>query len=267
MKRVIWAGALAFGLAAMAVSALQVSAMLKANRQSETTYEQLAAQYTAPLPPAAESGHGSSAANAPAQNTLAAGAQPQPALSVDFAALQRLNPEIVGWLYCAELDISLPVTQGQDNQFYLSHLADGSCNTHGAIFAEAANRAGFMDGNTILYGHNMQDGSMFTPFAAYSSRQLYQKDLDIRLYTPAQNYRLLVFAGYTTLLSDADTYQIIPEPGDELLAYEEACAARSDFTSETMPAPDERIVLLSTCAHTWDSDERYVLFAALRPCD
>lgn len=261
MKRVIWAGVLALALVVMAVSAFQVTAMLQSSRQSETAYEELAAQYTTALPPAE-----TDAASVPAQDVPAEQAQPQASLAVDFAALQQMNPEIVGWLCCEALNISLPVAQGRDDQFYLSHLADGSYNTHGTIFAEAANRAGFADGNTILYGHNMQDGSMFTPLAGYTSKRLYEQEPDIRLYTPAQNYQLRVFAGYTTLLSDADTYQIISEPGEQLLAYAQACAARSDFTSAVTPGPKDRIVLLSTCAHTWDSDERYVLFAVMQPC-
>ncbi len=258
MKRIVWVGVLTLGLAVMAVSAFQVMSALKGDRQSEAAYERLAAQYTSPVPQAEEGGM--------AEDAPAAGAGRQTAIEVDFAALQQLNPEIVGWLCCEALGISLPVVQGQDNQFYLSHLADGSSNAHGAVFVEAANRAGFADGNTILYGHNMRDGSMFAPLVGYSSGRLYEKGLDIWLYTPAQDYRLLVFAGYTTVLSDADTYQIISEPGEQLLAYWQACAARSDFASQVQPAPQDRIVLLSTCAHTWDSDERYVLFAVLRPC-
>ncbi len=82
-------------------------------------------------------------------------------LQVDFETLRENGPDIIGWLSLPDTVLNYPVTHTDNNEYYLNHLYDGTYNKVGCLFADYENRADFSDRNTIIYGHNMRDGSMF----------------------------------------------------------------------------------------------------------
>jgi sortase B len=73
---------------------------------------------------------------------------------VDFTSLERINPDVVGWLAVEGTEIDYPVVQGKDNDFYLRHLFTGERNKLGSIFMNYRNHSNFSDKNTIIYGHH-----------------------------------------------------------------------------------------------------------------
>lgn len=82
--------------------------------------------------------------------------------SVDFNALAQINPDIVGWIYVPGTVINYPVVQTSNNTTYLSRLFDSSGNGSGTIFMDMDDTApGLVDEQTTIYGHHMNDGSMF----------------------------------------------------------------------------------------------------------
>ena len=80
--------------------------------------------------------------------------------SIDFAQLQEMYPNVVGWLKMDDVDISYPIVKGEDNDYYLHYGADGQPNIDGSIFMDYRNKS-FDDLHVLIYGHNMLDGSMF----------------------------------------------------------------------------------------------------------
>ena len=80
---------------------------------------------------------------------------------IDFEGLKALNPDIVAWIRCEELGVDYPVVLGEDNDYYLHRTFTGEEHIAGCIFMDYRNHADFSDQRTILYGHNMKDGSMF----------------------------------------------------------------------------------------------------------
>ncbi|MFR3321064.1 MAG: sortase domain-bontaining protein [Lachnospiraceae bacterium] len=72
-----------------------------------------------------------------------------------------MNSDIVGWLRIRALDISYPVVQGKDNDYYLHRTFEKTDNFAGCLFVNSYNMGDFTDQNTIIYGHNMKNGSMF----------------------------------------------------------------------------------------------------------
>lgn len=81
---------------------------------------------------------------------------------IDFNALAQTNPEVVGWIYAPGTNINYPVVQATDNSKYLNTLFDGTSNASGAIFLDYEDNApGMVDQQTTIYGHHMNDGSMF----------------------------------------------------------------------------------------------------------
>lgn len=188
-----------------------------------------------------------------------------PPLVVDFGALEQVNGDVAGWLYCEDTPISYPLVRGEDNSFYLSHGYDRRENSSGAIFVDAACSAGFADANTILYGHHMKDGSMFACLEKWAEQGFYEAHPRMWLLTPEGDYRIDLFAGYVTP-ADSEAYTIFTGPGPELEAYLAACAERSDFQADMdfREEPEARYVVLSTCEYSFQ-DARYVLHGRLVP--
>lgn len=87
-----------------------------------------------------------------------------PELQIDFAELIRTNQDFRGWLYFPALDISYPVVQGEDNDYYLKHSFEGESVNAGCIFMDCGASADWSDRNTFVFGHNMRDESMFGAF-------------------------------------------------------------------------------------------------------
>lgn len=115
---------------------------------------------------------------------------------VDFAALRAFNLYIIAWIYIKETSINYPVVQGVDNSYYLKHMADGSYNDSGAIFVDFRSESDFSDSLTIIYGHNMKNGTMFSGLAKYKKQKFYDEHPVALILPPEKNYQLEFFAGY-----------------------------------------------------------------------
>ncbi len=186
-------------------------------------------------------------------------AEELPPITVDFPALCELNPDVVGWIFCPDTPINYPVLQGENNDSYLRHGFDGSYLISGSIFVDSKNRPDFSDTNTVIYGHNMKDDSMFSCLEKWSDQAWYEDHPVIWLLTPERDYRIELISGH---LTDArsDCYQAIP--GDKE-GYVLQALSQSDFQC-TEPISDGKLVLLSTCANE-SNQTRYVLHGVLVP--
>ena len=92
-----------------------------------------------------------------------------PQFSLNWNAMQRTNPEIIGWIWAYDTTISFPLLQTDNNQKYTYTLYDGvSKGSGGAIFADYRNSPDFTDRNTIIYGHNLNYGVMFGALMYYA---------------------------------------------------------------------------------------------------
>lgn len=227
-------------------------------RVNEKLYRDIAEQYTA-LSPAADSGAGSSGS----ADGQASGPAEMAPLTVDFEALREANPDVVGWIYCEGTVIDYPVLQGEDNDYYLHHTMDGKYSAAGSIFADAENGKGFQDANTVLYGHHMKNKSMFATLDSWQEQQYYEAHPVMWLLTPEQDYKIVLFSGYTTS-AYSDTYQLITGQGPELDAYLQMAQEKSEFKPDVTLEEGERYVLLSTCAYVFDN-ARSVLHGKLVP--
>lgn len=187
------------------------------------------------------------------------GSSLQAPLEVDFQVLQGINSDVIGWLYVEALDgISYPMVQGEDNDRYLHHTYEGKYNFAGTIFIDCENSRDFSDCNTIVYGHNMKNGSMFGQLKNYVNKQeTYAKSKYFWILTPEADYRYEIIAAYTTGV-DSDTYTFFTSPGEKFLEYLENIRAWSviNTTSRKFTVRD-KVVTLSTC--TGNDSTRFVV--------
>ena len=114
---------------------------------------------------------------------------------IDFDSLQEINPDVIGWLEMEAVDtINYPIVQGEDNDYYLHRTFQRTDNFAGSIFMDYMNKSNFGQRNTIVYGHNMKNGSMFGSLKNYRDQEVYKKSPYFWIYTPTGIYKYEIFA-------------------------------------------------------------------------
>lgn len=182
-------------------------------------------------------------------------------VTVDFETLQKVNPDIVAWIYSPGTKINYPIVQGKDNDYYLHRLVNGQKNSGGTLFMDCSNAKTFTDDNTIIYGHHMKNGSMFAGLEKYKKQSYYDAHPVLYLLTPEKSYRLVVFAGFVTA-SDSSVYTL-QFPEKDRQDWVKKAIKQSDFHTDVQVGADEPIVTLSTCDYTYE-DARYVVLGVMR---
>ena len=180
---------------------------------------------------------------------------------INFKALRKVNPDIVGWIYSPDTTINYPVVQGEDNSYYLKHLADGTENRNGCPFVDVGNSSDFSDENSIIYGHHMQNGTMFAGVSWYSDQRYYDEHPVMYLLTPDTAYQIELFSGYTTAM-DSSAYMQTFVSKREYTDWLIEVAGRSDFLANMEISAKDRVITLSTCAYSFEN-ARYVVHGKL----
>ena len=156
--------------------------------------------------------------------------------AVDFQKLLSINEEVVAWISIPALELEYPVTQGEDNEYYLHYAYNKEPNFAGSIFLDCRNHADFQDQNTILYGHNMLNGSMFGSLK-YLDVSTHPK---IIVYTPESVLEYETVDNRIISVSEKEYYQTSFQ-GEDFLAVLQG------LSPEISGADGERILTLSTC--------------------
>lgn len=197
------------------------------------------------------------------QNETQAGEEPETNWPVvDFTALAEINPDIVAWIYIEDTEINYPVVQGLDNQYYLKHLFSGEWNSLGCIFLDSRNSPDFSDRHSIVYGHHMKNGTMFSGLTEYKKQEFYDTHPTILILTPEQNYRIEIFAGYVANVKD-NAWKVDFGTDTVFEDWQKSVKERSCFDSDITSAVTDRIVTLSTCSYEFDN-ARFVLHGIVK---
>lgn len=250
LKRTLLIAVLLLAAAGLAVSVwqlwLQFSQQAALQNQNQTLVEQVVA-----LPEETPE----------AEKPAEADPLPVPPIAVDFAALREKNEDVVAWIYCEGTAINHPVAQGESNDTYLRRLLDGTYNRAGTIFMDYRNKADFSHWNTVIYGHNMQDDTMFGTLPLYEDPAWYEAHPVWWLLTPEQNYRVDLIAA-SHIRADARIYAVTDTVAERNRILQ-MVRDLSDFSSPTEVGEKDRLVTFSTC--TYDrADARYILVGVLR---
>ena len=182
-------------------------------------------------------------------------------IQVDFDLLRVQNPDVIAWMYCPNTPINYPIVQTTDNAFYLNHLLDGSKNSAGTLFMDYRNTEDLSDWNSVIYGHNMKNNSMFGTLTDYKEQSYFEAHPVIYLLTPEQNYRINVLSGFVTS-ANAEIYSAFDPDDEEKELLMKRWMDASDFASEIVPDMESHFVTLSTCSYEYD-DAKYVLVGVL----
>lgn len=180
---------------------------------------------------------------------------------VDFAALKTACEDVVAWIYCPGTPVNYPIVQAEDNDYYLYRLMNGQNNKNGTIFMDFRNQSDFSDWNTLVYGHNMHNNSMFGIVPDYMDQKYYDEHPVWYLLTEDGDYMIELVGGYVTP-ADSDTYTI-PADAAGRDALTKKAATSSSFKSGVKVSGEDKLITLSTCVYDYDN-ARYVLIGVLR---
>lgn len=181
---------------------------------------------------------------------------------MDLEALRAVNPDVIGWILIPDTKINYPLMQGTDNDFYLKHTWDGKSNGVGSIFLEYMNLPDLADFNTIVYGHNMSNGSMFAGIRQYANQTFWDAHPYIYVRRGQEVYRYEVFSSY---LADVDsfTYDLLFSTEEAREQFIASTMTASVIPSDVQPEVNDRILTLSTCSGRGYST-RWVVHARLK---
>lgn len=228
-------------------------------RQGDETYAQ--AQELAGLPdlpdlPAADvtGGSGETSGSAGADGTEEAPEEvpvwqdpyAQALKDMDFSALRQQNPDVLGWILIPGTRVSYPVVQGTDNSYYLDHTWRGGKNSVGAIFMECRNSSDLSDFNTIIYGHRMNNRSMFGTLSQYKSRSYWQAHPYVYLTDDSGTHRYEIFAAGEVSV-DSDVYRLGLRSDSSRQSFLDSCLALSALNTGVTPHTYDKVLTLSTC--------------------
>lgn len=187
-------------------------------------------------------------------------------IPIDFASLQARNPDVYAWITVPGTNIDYPILQSDgDNSYYLDHTLNGESSPEGSIFTENYNSKDFEDPNTVIYGHNMKNGSMFQNLHNYQDREFFNNNRDVIIYTPDAIRHYKIFAAYLYdnrhILESFDFNDpwVYKQYLDQIFSIR---GMNSCIDTDTKVGVEDKIITLSTCYGT-QHDVRYLVQAVL----
>ncbi|MDE6110358.1 MAG: class B sortase [Eubacterium sp.] len=182
-------------------------------------------------------------------------------LEIKWKELLEKNSDIVAWIDIPGTNISYPVVQGKDNDEYLRRNLDREYSKKGSIFISASNKNPFQDYNTVIYGHNLMNSSMFSELKKYSKQSFADEHSSIFIYFPdgkVLEYKVVAFHKINAAMNDAFYKTANFDRNGFLNAVKQDNALNYDITDDDI----QSVITLSTCTN-YDKTERYIVNAAL----
>lgn len=172
---------------------------------------------------------------------------------IDFAAKRAEMPDIVGWIRIPDTVIDYPVMQSTEEEvedFYLHRAPNKQYLFAGSIYMQKMNSADFGNPNTVLYGHNMADGSMFAFIRWYWGEEYFDAHPNVYVYTPGHILTYRVYAAFAYddrhILNSFNFYND-KEYGEYLAMTKDPPAMLRQVRPEIPVTTEDKILTLSTC--------------------
>jgi len=205
-------------------------------------------------------------ADLPRTNPLTAEEVPVSTISFSTSMLDEAraltnNPDIVAYLYIENTNINNVILQGPDNHFYLYHDMFGNFNINGAVFLDYRNSFSFTDPNTVVYGHNMRNGTMFHNLRYFTDPVFAAEHPHIKVITDERVFIYEIFSVFTTFI-DFDYIQVEFDTREEFGELVTEISRRRLFNTGVIASQYDNILVLSTCTNV-HLDSRIVVTGRL----
>lgn len=184
---------------------------------------------------------------------------------IDFESLTAQYPDVYAWIVIPGTNVDYPIVQREgDNSYYLTHTIDGKKKVEGSIYTEDYNSKDFSDPNTLIYGHNMKNGSMFRTLHNYKDKQFFDENSEIIIYQKDRILRYKIFAAY---IYDDRHLMLSFDFNDENIfrSYLNSIFTKKEMSSNINTTvgvtTEDKIITLSTCDS--NDNQRYLVQAVL----
>lgn len=177
---------------------------------------------------------------------------------IDWNKLKNTNEDIVAWIKIPNTNIDYPIVQGNDNLEYISKNLYGRKSKAGCLFVDSNTISPFESNNTIIYGHNLNNGSMFSNIKKYKNKNYAKNHKEIDILLPdGRKLKYEVFAFYKI---NANNYDIYDTDVENLAEYYSTIQKYNNL--EMNYDLSKAILTLSTCTNG-NKNNRYILQAYL----
>lgn len=179
----------------------------------------------------------------------------------NFDKLWNLNPDVIGYLQIPDSNIDYPVLQSLERRdYYLKRNIDGSTGFPGCIFAENINSGDFSDAVTILYGHNMQNGTMFGQLKKYFEEDFREEHKYIFVYQPdcVSLYEVVVVSPYSEehllvddFIKNGNSFMFSGVKRDDqvrVINHLKEFNSKLAYFAEGEITEEDKLLVLSTCS-------------------
>lgn len=188
-----------------------------------------------------------------------------------FRYIKNKYPDFAGRLVIEGLGVDFPVVQGSDNTYYLKHTLDGKTDKHGTLFADCNNNLRELNGNTVIYGHNMKDNTQFGMLNYYKDVSGYKDCPVVTFSTIYKDYQWKIFAAFliNTKPEDDNGYVFNYTATDfssekEFSEFYNEVMERSYFITDTDVSYGDKILTMSTCSTLFDNSRLVVMARLVR---
>ena len=185
--------------------------------------------------------------------TVTESAEPEEEIPIDFEELWETNPDVYAWIVIPGTDINYPILQHPiDDSYYLNHNIDGSTGRPACIYTESLNSKDFTDNNTVIYGHNMRNGTMFAQLHKFEDKDFFDEHREIIIYLPDKVLHYKIFAVhnyddrhllYSFDFSDKAVYK------DYLESIFSIDDMNANIDTEMTVTENDKIITLATCVY------------------
>lgn len=177
---------------------------------------------------------------------------------VDLDSLKEMNPDTVGWIILPDSKINYPIVKSKDNAEYLTTTFEGQMANSGAIFLDMNCESDFSNQNSIIYGHNMKNGSMFRALNHLTKKDYFEthRIFYMDLGNGFQEYEII--SCYETVETDLSSWQIGFESEEAYAQWLNQIAKRCTYDCADYDVSKQTITL-STCRGESGGPGRFIV--------
>lgn len=183
---------------------------------------------------------------------------------IDFQGLWAVNPDAYAFIEIPGTQVNYPVMQSstQPEDYYLDVTFEGVASLPGSIYSRMINAKDFSDPITVIYGHDMLDGSYFGDLKNYIDRGFFDTYRDVFIYLPDRQLQYQIIAEVVhddTLISNSHDLKdpnSVPAFIQELQGIQEA---QNQFAADMAVTAQDRLITLSTCIGDRPNNRRLIV--------